>query len=72
MHTKTLQENTKERDQLEDLDENGRLLKCIFKKQVVRLNNWINTVEWWAPVNVIMNLRVPQMTASFLGYPSDH
>jgi hypothetical protein len=52
-----------ERDQLEDLDVDGRILKWIFNKWDGGGKDWIALTQdrekWWALVNAVMNLRVP-------------
>jgi len=56
-------ENLRERDHLESLGVNGKIiLKCIFRKWEGGMD-WINLAEdryrWWALVNVLMNHLVP-------------
>jgi len=55
--------NLRQRDHLEDLDADGRIiLRWIFRKWDVG-HDWIDlaqdTDRWWALVNAIMNLGVP-------------
>ena len=53
----------RERDHLESLGVNGKIiLKCIFRKWEGGMD-WINLAEdryrWWALVNILTNLLVP-------------
>jgi hypothetical protein len=62
MHTGLLWGNVVERDHLEDLDIDGRILKCVFKKLDGGMY-WIDPAQdrdsWRALLSAVMNLRVP-------------
>ena len=70
MHIRFWSGKLKERDHLEDLEVNERIiLKWILKNWDGRIN-WINPVQnrdrWRAAVNAVMNLRVPYNSWNFL------
>jgi hypothetical protein len=62
VHTRLWWGDLKERDHLEDLGIDRRVvLKCILKKWDVEVwagLTWLMK-GWWAVVNVVMNLQVP-------------
>jgi hypothetical protein len=63
--------NLKERDDLKDLDVDGRIiLKLIFKKWREGMD-WIDLAQdrdsWWRVlVNAVMDLRIPSNAGNFL------
>jgi hypothetical protein len=63
-HTEFWLEKLKEREHLEDLDANGKIiLKCIFKKlnreRVIYSPHLEGRDMWRVFINAVMNLRVP-------------
>jgi hypothetical protein len=62
MHTKFLSENLKGRDHLEELGIDGNIILDLGEI-VWEGVNWIHMAQdreqWWALVNVVMNLWVP-------------
>jgi len=63
MHPKFWLENLKRRDHLEELGVDGRIiLEWILKKQGIKMLGWIHLApdkyQWWAFLNMIMNLWV--------------
>ena len=62
MYTGVWWGNLRERDHLEDLGEEGRITRWIFRKWVGGID-WIELAQdrdgWRAFVNAVMNLRVP-------------
>jgi hypothetical protein len=61
----------KERVQLEDPGANGRIiLSWMFRHLDVGCMDWIDLLQdrnkWWALVNAVMNIRVPNNAGNFL------
>jgi hypothetical protein len=68
---KILMQNLKERYYLGKTKVDRKIiLKCILKEILYEDVNWVHLaqvrVQWWAPVNTVMNIRVPCKAGNFL------